>query len=109
MRSMRRRPRIVLAAPLALTLGVATALLLAGGSTAEQSRSQSLFRKTLLDDEQTISGIRKVLREGGFVAPAMQFGDLTGDERSDAVVLVESGGAAGAIALYVFSTHGKAA
>ena len=50
-----------------------------------------------------------MLREGGFVAPAMQFGDLTGDERSDAVVLVESGGAAGAIALYVFSTHGKAA
>ena len=106
---MRRSARSVVAAVLALTLGVGTALLLAGGSTAQQSRFQSLFRKTLLEDEKTISGVRKVLREGGFVAPAMQFGDLTGDERSDAVVLVESGGAGGAIALYVFSTHGRAA
>jgi hypothetical protein len=109
MGSMRLRPRTVIAAALALTLGVATALLLAGGSTAQQTKFQSLFRKTLLEDEKTISGVKKVLREGGFVAPAMQFGDLTGDERSDAVVLVESGGAGGAIALYVFSTHGRAA
>ena len=109
MRWMRRPARSVIAALLALTLGVGTALLLAGGSTAQQSRFQALFRKTLLEDEKTISGVRKVLREGGFVAPAMQFGDLTGDERSDAVVLVDSGGAAGAIALYVFSTHGRAA
>ena len=104
-----RRPRAVIAGALALALGVATALLLAGGSTAQQSRFQGLFRKTLLADAKTTSAVRKLLREGGFVAPAMQFGDLTGDERSDAVVLVESGGAAGAVALYVFSTHGRAA
>jgi hypothetical protein len=32
------------------------------------------------------------------------FKDLTGDGRADAVVRVQSGGAAGAVALYVFST-----
>jgi len=32
------------------------------------------------------------------------FKDLTGDKRADAVVRVQSGGADGAIALYVFST-----
>jgi len=36
------------------------------------------------------------------------FADLTGDGRSDAVVLVETGGLAGAVALYVFSTDGEA-
>jgi hypothetical protein len=108
MRAM-RRPRLVLAALPAVALGVATALLLAGGSTAKPSKSQELFRKTLLADEKTTSGVKRLLREGGFVAPDMQFGDVTGDDRSDAVVLVDSGGAAGAVALYVFSTHGKPA
>lgn len=97
------------AALAALTLGSVTALLLSGGSTAQPSKSQQLFRKTLLDDAKTTSGVKRLLREGGFVAPAIEFGDVTGDERSDAVVLVDSGGAGGAVALYVFSTHGKAA
>jgi len=110
MRAM-RRPRIVKGAlaAVALMLGSTTALLLAGGSTAQPSRSQQLFRKTLLDDPKTTSGVKRLLREGGFVAPAIEFGDVTGDARSDAVVLVDSGGAAGAVALYVFSTHGRAA
>jgi len=97
------------AALAALTLGSVTALLLSGGSTAKPSKSQQLFHKTLLDDARTTAGVKRLLREGGFVAPAIEFGDVTGDERSDAVVLVDSGGAGGAVALYVFSTHGKAA
>jgi len=108
MRAMRRL-RIVLAAPLALALGAGAALLLAGGSTAKPSASQALFGKTLLDDAKTTSSVKRLLREGGFVAPAMDFGDVTGDGRSDALVLVDSGGAAGAVALYIFSTNGKAA
>lgn len=97
------------AALAALTLGSVAALALSGGSTARPSKSQQLFRKTLLDDAKTTSPVKRLLREGGFVAPAIEFGDVTGDERSDAVVLVDSGGAGGAVALYVFSTHGKAA
>ena len=107
-----RRHRTVQAAlgALAVVLAAAGVLLLAGGSTAQPSKSQQLFRKTLLDDAKTTSGIKRVLRDGGgFVAPEIEFADLTGDGRSDAVVLVDTGGTAGAVAVYVLSTHGKAA
>src|SRR4051794_14841532 len=105
-----RRHRTVFAALAALALAATAALLAVGGSQAKPSASQQLFRATLLEDAKTTSAIKALLRErGGFVAPEIEFADLTGDERSDAVVLVDSGGAAGAVALYVFSTHGKAA
>jgi hypothetical protein len=105
-----RRRRIVHAALAALVLVSTGALLVAAGSTAQPSKSQQLFRKTLLDDAKTTPAIKRLLRErGGFVAPEIEFADLTGDARSDAVVLVDTGGAAGAVALYVFSTHGRAA
>jgi hypothetical protein len=105
-----RRHRTVYAALAALALTTTVVLLAVGGSQAKPSASQQLFRTTLLQDAKTTSGIKALLRDrGGFVAPEIQFADLTGDERSDAVVLVDSGGAAGAVALYVFSTHGKAA
>ena len=105
-----RRPRIVPAALAALALAATGALVLVGGSGAQPSKSQQLFRKTLLDDDRTTSAIKRLLRDrGGFVAPEIEFADVTGDARSDAVVLVDTGGAAGAVALYVFSTHGKAA
>ena len=108
MRAMRRH-RIVPAVVAALTLAAAGTLVAIGGSQAKPSASQQLFRKTLLDDEKTTSAIKQLLRSrGGFVAPDIQFADLTGDERSDALVLVDSGGAAGAVGLYVFSTHGRA-
>ena len=84
-------------------------LLVTGGSSAAPSESQQLFRKTLLDDARTTSAIKRLLRDrGGFVVPEIEFADLTGDGRSDAVVLVETGGAAGAVAVYVFSTDGRA-
>lgn len=105
-----RRNRTVFVALAALALTTAGALLAVGGSQAKLSASQQLFRTTLLADTKTTSGIKALLRDrGGFVAPEIEFADLTGDSRSDAVVLVDTGGAAGAVALYVFSTDGKAA
>jgi hypothetical protein len=108
MRAM-RRSRLVPAALAALVLAAVSLLVLSGGSSAKPSKSQTLFRTTLLDDAKTTPGVKRALRDGGIVAPEIQFQDVTGDGRSDAVVTVETGGAAGAIAVYVFSTHGKAA
>jgi hypothetical protein len=109
MRVMRRH-RIVPAALAALALTATGVLVAVVGSQAKPSASQQLFRTTLLEDARTTPGIKALLRDrGGFVAPEIEFADLTGDERSDAVVLVDSGGSAGAVGLYVFSTHGKAA
>ncbi len=105
MRAM-RRSRLVLAA---LVFAGASLLVMSGGSSAKPSRSQTLFRSTLLADSKTTPGVKRALRDGGIVAPEIEFQDVTGDGRSDAVVTVETGGAAGAIAVYVFSTHGKAA
>ena len=105
-----RRHRTVFVALAALALTTAGALLAVAWSQAKPSASQQLFRTTLLADAKTTPGIKALLRDrGGFVAPEIAFADLTGDDRSDAVVLVDSGGAAGAVALYVFSTHGMAA
>jgi hypothetical protein len=108
MRAM-RRSRLVPAALAALVLAAASLLVLSGGSSAKPSKSQTLFRTTLLEDAKTTPGVKRALRDGGIVAPEIQFQDVTGDGRSDAVVTVETGGAAGAVAVYVFSTHGKAA
>lgn len=109
MRAM-RRPRTVLAVLAALALAVGAALLTTGGSRAAPSKSQALFKRTLLADARTTSAIKDLLRSGGgIVAPDITFADLTGDGRSDAIVLVDTGGVAGAVALYVFSTHGASA
>jgi hypothetical protein len=105
-----RRHRTVPAALAALALTAAGALVVVGWSQAKPSASQQLFRTTLLEDAKTTAGVKALLSgRGGFVAPEIEFADLTGDSRSDAVVVVDTGGAAGAVALYVFSTHGKAA
>jgi len=104
-----RRPRIVIAALAALALAAVAVLALSVGSSAQPSNSQQLFRKTLLDDAKTTSAIKKLLRDrGGIVAPEVEFADLTGDGRTDALVRVDTGGAAGAVAIYVFSTDRKA-
>ncbi len=105
-----RRPRTILAALAAVLATFAAALILTGGSSAAPTKSQAFFQKTLLGDDKTTSDIKALLRDGGgFVAPDTTFEDLTGDGRSDAIVLVDSGGVAGAVALYVFSTDGEAA
>ncbi len=104
-----RRSRTVFCIVAALAPALALTLLTSGGSSAAPSKSQTLFEKTLLADAKTTSAIKELLRErGGIVAPDITFADLTGDGRSDAVVLVDTGGVAGAVALYVFSTHGQA-
>ena len=87
---------------LALLLAVAIP---AAPATAEQTRPQKLFRERLLNDRNVSAEIKRVLRHGGFVDRDIRFGDLTGDGKSDAVVLVNEGGSAGRIALYVYSSH----
>jgi len=110
MAAMPRRHRILAAALVTALLGATGALLWTAGSGAAPSKSQKLFRKTLLADAKTTGAIKGLLTDrGGFVAPEIEFSDLTGDGRSDAVVLIDTGGVAGAVALYVFSTHGRAA
>jgi hypothetical protein len=105
-----RRPRTLLAALCGLVVAIAATLLLIGGSSAAPTKSQALFQKTLLADAKTTSDVKKLLSDGGgFVAPDITFADLTGDGRSDAIVLVDTGGVAGAVALYVFSTDGEPA
>ena len=48
-----------------------------------------------------------MLRSGrGFVEPHPAFADVTGDGKADALVRVMTGGAAGAVAVYVLSTDG---
>jgi hypothetical protein len=79
--------------------------LLAAPATAQQP--QSLFKKTLLADAKTSKDVRSMLTSGrGFVEPDPVFADVTGDGKADALVRVMSGGAAGAVAVYVFSTDG---
>lgn len=80
----------------AMGVGAATA---AGEPTA----AQKLFRDKLLEDRAVSRDVKTRLRKGGFVDRRVTFTDLTGDGRSDAVVLVHSGGSAGRIALFVFS------
>jgi hypothetical protein len=74
-------------------------------ATAAQTDAQKLFRKRLLNDRGVKPEIKRVLRNGGFVDRDIRFGDLTGDGKSDALVLVNQGGSAGRIALYVYSAH----
>jgi hypothetical protein len=105
-----RRHRFLPVAVATLALTAGSVLLMSAGSSAEPSQSQALFKKTLLDDPKTTAAVKQLLSAGGgFVAPDIVFSDLTGDGRSDAIVLVETGGVAGAVALYVFSTDGNPA
>jgi hypothetical protein len=75
---------------------------------AEQTPSQKVFTQKLLDDPKTSAGVKKMLTaKTAIVDPRSGFVDVTGDGRQDALILVSTGGAAGAVALYVFSTHGQ--
>ena len=68
--------------------------------------AQALFRDVLLKDPKTADGVQRLLRtNAGFVSSATVFADLTGDGKEDAVVTVENGGAAGAVAAYVLSAQ----
>ena len=87
-------------------LAVALLVCLAAPAAAPgASRVQTFFRATLLEDERTTSAVKRLLRDRGFVVPDVTFADITGDGRTDAIVRVSGGGSAGAVAVYVFSTH----
>ena len=99
--------RHLVAPALALALPATAAAPLAG---AAQTDSQKVFTQKLLDDPKTSAGVKKLLTDKvAIVDPRSGFVDVTGDGRQDAVILVSTGGAAGNVALYVFSTHGQAA
>lgn len=91
-----------LAAALAL-LAVPAA---AHGQVAPPEPTGPDFQALLLADAKVTPAVKAALRSGSaFVEPAA-FGDLTADGTSDAVVLVTSPGAAGAVAAYVLSAAG---
>ncbi|MCW3003991.1 MAG: hypothetical protein JWQ20_3289 [Conexibacter sp.] len=101
-----RRARATLL-PLALLAAVA---LPAAAAQADPTASQKVFTQKLLDDPATSAGVKRLLTtKAAIVDPRSGFVDVTGDGRQDALVLVSSTGAAGAVALYVFSTHGQKA
>ena len=73
-----------------------------------EDAGQTFFEQRLLADGQTSKAIKTLLRTGGgFVDRGVVFRDLTGDKRDDAFVRVHSGGAAGVVAVYVFSTANR--
>src|SRR6201991_3321076 len=99
---MRRTPVV---AVLAVALG---AFLAPAASIAAPTQSQTVFTQKLLDDDATSAGIKRMLNNNqAIVDPRSGFVDVSGDGRQDALILVSTGGAAGAGALYVFSTHGQ--
>src|ERR1700745_4251116 len=76
--------------------------------TTPPKTAQDLFAPVLLKDASTTSGVKRLLRtNAGFVSPMPTFADLTGDGKTDAVVTVENGGAAGAVAAYVLTLDGS--
>ena len=88
---------------------LALLLVLAAPATAQQTppNPQALFKQTLLDDAKTSADVKAMLRSGrGFVEASPLFADVTGDGKSDALVRVMTGGAAGAVAVYALSTDG---
>jgi hypothetical protein len=94
----------------ALLAVLVASLAVVPAATAEPTPSQKTFTTLLQRDAGTSAGVKRLLRtKAGFVDPRSGFVDVTGDGRQDALVLVSTGGAAGDVALYVFSTHGQAA
>jgi hypothetical protein len=96
---------------LSALVALACACLLAGAPAGAQDQTetpQQLFRKVLLADPKLASGVQRLLNTNtGFVSPTPVFADLTGDGKSDAVVTVENGGVAGAVAAYVLTAEGS--
>jgi hypothetical protein len=99
-----------LAAPVALAcFGLFAGIPASAREQQQQPTPQALFRTVLLADAGTASGVKRLLNSNaGFVSPSPVFADLTGDGKSDAVVTVENGGAAGAVAAYVLTAEGSA-
>jgi hypothetical protein len=105
--AMRRAHRLM-ALPLAAAAATGLVAVAGPAAQADPTPSQTVFTKKLLDDPKTSAGVKRLLTsKGAIVDPRSGFVDVTGDGRQDALILVSTGGAGGAVALYVFSTHGQ--
>lgn len=90
----------------AVTTALLALAVIAAPAGADLTRSQTFFAQKLQQDGKTSPRIKELLRSGGFVDRSVAFRDLNRDKKSDAIVRVQSGGASGAVAVYVFSTAG---
>lgn len=107
--AMRRALRLTIL-PLGAVVALGAAVLPGPAAHAEPTQSQTVFTKKLLDDAKTSAGVKRMLtNKSAIVEPRSGFVDVTGDGRQDALILVSTGGANGAVALYAFSTHGQTA
>lgn len=111
---MVRPRRLVLAAACSLA-AVPGALAIAQTTAPGQDQTgtvdqQAFFTEQLQADAKTSTAIKRLLRtKAGFVDQRSGFVDLTGDGKSDAIVLVTMPGVAGTVALYIFTTDGGTA
>jgi hypothetical protein len=91
-------------------LALAVAVAASAGPAAAQTATgtpQALFTRLITDDAGAAKEIRDGLRARRvFVDADVTFAELTGDGRQDAIARVESGGAGGTIAVFVFSADG---
>jgi hypothetical protein len=91
-------------------LALALAAMAPAGPAAAQTATgtpQALFTRMILKDAKASKEIRDALRARRvFVDKDVTFAELTGDGRQDAIARVDSGGAGGTIAVYVFSADG---
>src|SRR3954451_9922983 len=103
---MRARWLLCLAAALALPAASAAAQ----STPPAQTQAQALFEDLIVKDARTTAGVRQLLQsDAAFVGAQPVFSDLTGDGRMDAVVQVRMPGAAGTVAVFVFSSDGTRA
>ena len=94
------RARLILAAFVVAALLGRVGTDSAGGEGP--ATQQALQQRLLARKEALRKTIKELLQRGGFVDKSVAFKDVTGDKRDDAVVRVNSGGANGAVAIYVF-------
>ena len=99
------RPQHPLAC-LLLALAALAAPALAHGQASMPEPTGPDFEAILTADAKVTPAIKDALKDGRASAEPAAFGDLTADGTSDAVVLVATPGAAGAVAAYVLSAHG---
>jgi hypothetical protein len=97
------RPRAIV--PIVVGLAV---FAIAAPSVGKPTESQTFFENAVSNDPKATAAIKELLStDAGVIDPASGFTDVTGDGRSDALIFVTTGGAAGRVAFYVFSTHGQ--
>ncbi len=100
-------PRVLSTGAAATAAATLSAVALAGaqGTGAAGDPGQAFFHDALIKDAKTTAAVRRALTsDAAVVDPATQYADLTGDGKSEAIVRVHSAGAAGVVAVYVFST-----